>query len=293
MTAALRSAIHRNYSGSFRSFDDCSLSRDMSKYLLVSKRLTEGSDAAPRTFCEKPSFDNMKLEEFAASYARTFFGMPLHSMTQGNRRFQFEKFQKTHFSDDLDLDNASLVDSLSLSIWAALMDYYGDDPNFKRKFLSELGLTGNSLLSILETVVRLPACLIVGNKISHYIAQGINFFANRKRNDDQILINYLELRKKLNRSLGRNVESVAQNCTSLVTNLMRRGYQERTAQKINDHVVDGSEKVLSLFEHVLSPFFILKLALGKLPTGTDMVTFYSDMKKYDPKYYSRERSNSL
>ncbi len=190
-------------------------------------------------------------------------------------------------------DKALLLESLSFCNWCKLIEYCDNNPSAKRKILSELGFAGNSLLSILETVVWLPACLIVGNKISHYIAQGINFFANIKRNDDQILINYLELRKKLNRSLGRNVESVAQNCTSLGTNLMRSGYQERAAQKINDHVVDDSEKVLSIFEHVLSPFFILKLALGILPTGTDMVTFYSDMEKYDPKYYSRERSNSL
>jgi len=106
---------------------------------------------------------------------------------------------------------------------------------------------GSGIAGVVEVPFRFTAAYIVGNRISGYIAKAISLV---KDDDDASVKAYNKTKEACNKSFSHAVQGVAQNFTSLGTNIVSHNSNMRVANKIQGRLENNVLKVVEAAESV-------------------------------------------
>lgn len=129
-----------------------------------------------------------------------------------------------------------------------------------RKIIAEAGYFGCTLVSVVETGVRLPAYWVVCNSTSRLIARGISLIKKDALNS------YDGVKEDCKDSFDKCLQAVAQNTTSLATNLIGHETNMQTAHTIKNTMEDlNIGQVVITATGIISPGTIISAAVCRKP----------------------------
>lgn len=161
------------------------------------------------------------------------------------------------------LTETHATESITLKGWEDITNWRTDNPgNGWVKAVAELGYLMNGLFGIAETAVRLPVCFLVGNPLSKLIAEGSSALAE----DPEILASYRRVRATCNESFDKCVQGVAQNFTSVGTNLASQNCNLSTSREVAVVVRGEGRGLLEIIQRI-NPVSIVWAAIRGDPRG--------------------------